>query len=85
MGNKAKAERTHARRRAAERYGIELGASTRGEIVAKIRGGKSAFVKRQSLRVAIHDVTLGDGTTVRVVWDKQRAEIVTFLERDWTG
>lgn len=76
--NKAEAERRHARRRAMERYGIELGPAGRAELVAAIRSGRSRLVVRQSLRVSVHDVPR-DGGLVRVVYDRQRHEIVTFL------
>jgi hypothetical protein len=80
-GEKAKAQRLHARRRAVERYGIEMGRATRQEILASIRGSRSTCVERQSHRVSIHDVVLGDGVTVRVVYDRQSKEIVSFLPR----
>jgi len=77
--NKTKAMRRHARVRALERAGIEMGRATRLEIVGAIRAGQSTFVRRQSLRVSVHDVVLADGPKVRVVYDKTRTEIVTVL------
>lgn len=81
MGTRSKklAERAHARRRAFERYGINVGRATREQIIAQIRSGQSVYVRRSSLRVTVHDVTLSDGFKVRVCYDTQRGEIVTFL------
>lgn len=79
--SKRKAQQRHARRRARERYGIELGRSTRQEIITAIHGGRSTFIRRQSHRVTVHDVLLDDGDHVRVVYDSQRHEVVTFLPR----
>lgn len=83
--SKAKAEVAHARRRAQERYGLEVGRATRDEIRSTIRGGRARLVRRQSLRVGVFDVPLADGFTVRVVWDRTRGTIVTFLPRPSDG
>jgi len=79
MPSKKKSERLHARRRARERYGIEVGNHTRRKIIQAIQGGRSKAVRRTSTNKTVHDVTLDDGFTVRVVYDKERKEIVTFL------
>jgi hypothetical protein len=75
---KAAAERRHARRRAFERYGLELNMRTRRGIVEAIRTGRSRPVRRGSNRTTVHDVDVA-GTTVRVVYDSERGELVTFL------
>lgn len=77
---KARAQRQHAKRRAAERYGIELTARRRREIIAGIHSHKYQFVERQSHRISVF---LVDG--VRVVYDRQRKELVTFLPPDTGG
>jgi hypothetical protein len=77
---KAEAQRRHARSRAFERYGLEIGADSHSRIVEAIQQGRSRHVETQSLRVVIHDVDL-DGLTVRVVYDRQRKQIATFLPR----
>lgn len=77
--------RRHARERGRERYGVEMGADLERFIIGRITSGRSTPVERQSLRVSVHDVTLDDGQHVRVVYDKERRQIVTFLpmpERD---
>lgn len=71
--------RRHARERGRERYGIEMGEHMERLIIGRITSGCSIPVERQSLRVSVHDVTLEDGQHVRVVYDKERRQIVTFL------
>lgn len=71
--------RRHARERGRERYGVEMGSNLEAFIVRQITSGRSRPVERQSLRVSVHDVTLEDGQVVRVVYDKERRQIVTFL------
>jgi hypothetical protein len=84
--NKSESQVVHALRRAAERYGLELNESTYRELVNRIRkpgrkGNKPAIlVERQSLRVSVWDIDL-DGKMVRVVYDRTRKNIVTFLPR----
>jgi hypothetical protein len=75
---KADAQRSHARRRMAERYDLNLTPQVRTEIVAAIRSGRSTPVARQSNRVIVHDIAIR-GETVRVVYDRKRAEIITVL------
>jgi hypothetical protein len=83
--SKKAAERRHARRRAEERYGINAGPATRQEIARKIRGSKAKLIRRTSLNVAVYEVQLDDGPLVKVVWDRKRAEVVTFLPPDDRG
>jgi hypothetical protein len=70
--------RAHAARRAAERYHFSFMGKNRKEIVALIRDQKAAFVQRHSLRVSEFLVPFG-GETFRVLYDKHRHEIITFL------
>ena len=79
--NKRQAQKRHARRRALERYGINLGPHTHTVLVGQIRNGTSRFVARQSHRVTVHDVTVDD-RTLRVVYDTLRGQIVTVLPPD---
>jgi len=68
----------HAQRRLGERYGLHLTKQKQEAICNKIRSGDSVFVFKQSNRVAIHDVEY-HGVLLRVVYDKERHQIVTFL------
>jgi hypothetical protein len=79
VASKRKSQRKHARMRARERYGIEVGEFTRNEIIRKIQTGASTKAWRTSNRVVVHDVSLSDGTLVRVAYDSMRKEICSFL------
>lgn len=78
---KTRAQRIHARRRALERYELDLNRHDLREVVESIQAGKATFVRRQSLRVSIWEVTV-KGQACRVVYDKLRKTIVTFLPLD---
>ncbi len=75
---KAIAERRHASRRARERYDLRYNRHDRHDIVQQIQTGRAKFVERQSGRVSVFDIT-HQGVSARVVYDKHRKEIVTFL------
>jgi hypothetical protein len=78
VSDKARAQTKHAKRRAFERYGVELNRHQLRELADLIRTGKAEFVEKQSHRVSVFRVPIGD-TTARVVYDRQRKTIVTFL------
>ena len=75
---KAQTQRRHAQRRAYERHGLQLTRHDLNEIVRQIQAGKAHFVERQSHRVSLFDIDI-DGRSARVVYDKQRKTIVSFL------
>jgi len=75
---KAAAERKHAKRRMAERFGISVGDETLREVVLAIQQGKATFVRKQSNRVTLWEVMIHDILT-RVVYDKNTKEIITIL------
>lgn len=80
--SKSKNQQRHARRRAMERFGIDLDQNARCSILSQIQNGRSILVRRQSNRVVVHEVTV-DSTTMHVVYDKIRKEIVTVLPVEW--
>lgn len=71
----------HARTRALERYGQELTDSDLAEIVKKIQARNGVFVESQSHRVRVWNIEYKDETW-KVVYDKFRKAIVTFLPKD---
>lgn len=75
---KKDAERLHARKRASERYGIELNSKLRSNAVDQIQKGTAQFLCRESHRVTVWNVSIND-ILARVVYDSQRHEIITFL------
>lgn len=74
-------ERIHAKRRAEERLGLKINREQyrllRDRI--KARGPGVVLLEKQSLRRSKFAVTLDDGRTVPVIWDRKRNEIITFL------
>ena len=77
---KKKAQFRHAQRRAKQRYGLNLTASTYNAIKNRIVTNRSVPVKRKSSRITIHLVDYGD-STYKVVYDSLRHSIVTFLRQ----
>ena len=75
---KSQAERQHARRRASERYGIDFNSHSNKALITQIQNGTATFVQKQSHRISVWDVWI-QGVTARVVYDKDRKQIVTFL------
>lgn len=75
---KAQAQRIHATKRAEERYGMTLTRDMHHQLVKMIQSGKSTVIERQSLRVSVHELMIED-EPVRVVYDRIRKTIVTFL------
>jgi hypothetical protein len=78
-GTKREAQRRHAKRRAAERFGVNLNHALHTELVQAIQAGQATFVRRQSHRVSHFDVTLPTGQTARVVYDRHRKVLITVL------
>jgi predicted RNA-binding protein associated with RNAse of E/G family len=76
--SKNKAQREHARRRFRERFGVSFDRNKAHEFVKIIQRGAARFVERQSCRVTVFDVPY-EGATYRVVYDKQRKNVVTVL------
>jgi hypothetical protein len=68
----------HARRRAAARFGINMGPRFHEELVTAIQTGKASFVEKQSNRISVWDVDY-EGKVARIVYDRIRKQIVTFL------
>ena len=81
MKGKSRALFIHAKNRAKERFGIDMNADVHREIVDIIQKNKAKFVQRQSNRVTIWDVDYRY-YKLRVVYDKNRGQVVTFLNRD---
>lgn len=83
LSSKGKCQRKHAKRRALERYGIDFTHQNMIDLKHHIMSGRSQNVVTQSNRVTIHTLEW-QGQTVRVVYDKLRKNIVSFLPLDKT-
>lgn len=81
---KERAQRRHAKERAFQRYGVWCTDQDLDFIVAQIQADEAKFVYRQSRRITLWDVEWAD-QTVRVVYDKTRKTVVTFLPPDTVG
>ena len=75
---KRDSQERHAQRRFAERHLMEVSRRDLDAMVATIKAGRAHLVRRQSLRVGVYDLDF-EGRRVRVVYDRQRAAIVTTL------
>lgn len=82
MSSKARSQRSHARKRALQRFDVQLNRHQLQALVTQIQNGFATLVERQSLRVSVWRITLEDGRRPHVVYDKQRKTIVTFLPED---
>lgn len=79
MASKASTQKRHARRRAYERFGVELTQNVVIPIRKAIEEGKAPLVHRQSHRVKLYMVELA-GRPALAVYDHTRKVIVTFLD-----
>jgi len=84
MNSKQKAQRVHAKRRAKSRYGLDFTKEVRRSFTQKIQNNKAKFLYGQSRRVSIFEI-VHDEKTYKVVYDKLRGEIVTFLPSEDIG
>lgn len=75
--NKRKGQHRHAKRRALERYGVEVNAETLKALEREIRAGKGVFIEKKSHRISIFRVR-----EFIVAYDKTRGSIATFLPKD---
>lgn len=79
--NKYDQIKAHAKRRARQRYGIDLNDQVHQELVNMIQKQEAQLVDKQSNRVTVWDMTY-KGDEMRVVYDTLRHLIVTFLYKD---
>jgi hypothetical protein len=84
VNSKQKAQRVHAKRRAKSRYGLDFTKEVRRTFTQKIHNNKAKFLYGQSRRVSIFEI-VHDDKTYKVVYDKLRGEIVTFLPSEDIG
>jgi hypothetical protein len=76
--DKKKAERIHSQRRALERNNLNLTSDVRNILRGQIKKNKGKFLYRESRRVTVWEVAHQE-QKYKVVYDKLRKEIVTFL------
>ena len=71
-------EEIHAKKRALERYDLNLTPELLGYFRGHIKKNKGRFIERQSRRVTIWEVDK-DGVTYKVAYDSKRHTIISFL------
>lgn len=82
---KQKCQQWHAKKRARERLGIHLSNDLIDQIVSAIKKNKEndnfrlKFVEFQSKRLMVYDIVFTDKEPVKLVYDRMRETIVTFL------
>jgi hypothetical protein len=80
MVTKKSAQRKHARKRAKERYGIDLTRRDMRAIIRKIDNGKAEFIGRQSLRVTVWKAKYKE-EDLTFAYDNKRKTIVTVFPK----
>lgn len=81
MNRKKRNERIHAKKRAKERFNLDLTSKLRRLIVNKIQNRESTLIEIKSNTRTLHKVKV-KGEDYIVVYDKKRQEIVTFLPNE---
>ena len=76
--DKAECQRIHAKRRALQRYALNLDNKKQDEIVKIIQSGKATFLRRDSIRVAVFAVRY-ENKLMKVVYDSQRKTLASVL------
>jgi hypothetical protein len=71
----------HAKKRVLERYGIILYKDDLNHLVRMIQDGRGKFLEKESVRKTLWELKY-KGTKFRVVYDKDRKAIITFLPRE---
>jgi hypothetical protein len=74
--NKLYAQRIHAKKRAIERYGLELNQEDFKKLNDLARS--SPVIKRMSNRLTLRKMVFNEDV-IRVIYDSHRNQIVTFL------
>lgn len=78
--DKASCQVSHARKRALERFDLDLSRDAIMRMVGQIQAGRARHVMKQSCRVSIFEIR-HEQVTLYVAYDKQRKSISTFLTR----
>lgn len=83
LHSKISNERYHAKKRAKERFDLSLNRHDLNRIILMIQSGDATFFDRQSNNRTRWIINL-DGNEALAVYDKQRKQIITFLELKYT-
>lgn len=72
----------HAKKRALERYGVELSTHDIKNMVDIIKKGQATFLEKQSDRISVFEVAYLD-KAFKVCYDRKRKSIATCLPEDF--
>ena len=72
----------HAKKRAAERYGLYLTDYDLEKIARQIQAKQATWVRREATGRCVWDVKSAWNTVCRVVYDPNRRQVVTFLHKN---
>lgn len=78
--NKSLSERIHSKRRFAERFGCGLNRHEYKNVIDNIKDRKYKLLEKQN-RIAIYEGEV-KGNTTKIIYDRTRKEIVTFLTKE---
>ena len=76
--NKKRAQMRHARRRAKQRYGLDLSTDQLRAIANRIKDGRASLLRSCSNRVGIYQVPYQQQLLV-VAYDRKRGQVSSFL------
>jgi len=76
---KYKQQRQHAKVRFIQRLGITLSSQLHDELVRQIQKKEAKLIEKQSNRVSVFMVDVGEGREAKVVYDKNSKNLVTVL------
>lgn len=82
MSNKKQNQTIHAKKRADERFGINLNKHKRRELIQMIFKGNARHLEKISNRLSKFRVRFED-KLMDIIYDKNRKRIVTFLYPEW--
>ena len=74
-------QKIHAKKRALQRYGIDVNSKLLHELIKQIQSGKSNYLERKTHRISIHLVHY-EGKSFKVAYDKTRQNICSFLPKE---
>jgi len=76
---KSTCQKKHFKRRATERFGLDINKQIQKEIIARIKKNQTVMLFKQSNRVSHYLITY-KGVDFVVVYDRHRGNLVTALE-----
>ena len=83
MKPKEQCQRIHAKKRAKERFGIDLNRHEYAKLVEDINTRRAALVGKISKRIEVYVIYFKNGSKAHAIYDRTRKTIATFLPVSW--